>query len=78
MPVPALHALPDGESEERVLSGVAGRIRGPGLRGEEMFAKSRDALGTGNIPRDEMWRLHTDRARARSISTNSWRGGRTR
>jgi len=56
--VPALHALLEGHGADAVMRGVAARVRGPGLRGEELFAKYRDAKGPGNIPKDEMWRLH--------------------
>jgi hypothetical protein len=37
----------------------AARLRVPRVSGEELFAAYREHGGPGNIPSDEMWRLHT-------------------
>ncbi|MEM9048994.1 MAG: ADP-ribosylglycohydrolase family protein [Pseudomonadota bacterium] len=62
--VPALHALLDGADPMDEIRAMAARIRPARVRGEALFAAYRDAQGPGNIPKDTMWRYHTELAEA--------------
>jgi ADP-ribosyl-[dinitrogen reductase] hydrolase len=57
--VPLLHTLLAGAEPREAVSTYARFIRVPRVTGDELFATYRDHHGPGNIPKDEMWRLHT-------------------
>ncbi len=57
--VPLLHQLVDGAEPQDAIATHARDVRVPQVTGEELFAAYRDAQGPGNIPTEEMWRLHT-------------------
>ncbi|MHC4940089.1 MAG: ADP-ribosylglycohydrolase family protein [Planctomycetota bacterium] len=55
--VPLLQDLLDGRDPwDEALR----KVRVPRVTGEELFARYRANQGPGNIPADEMWRLHTE------------------
>jgi len=58
--VPLLRDLVDGREAADALDDHARAVRLPVVTGEELFARYRAAGGPGNIPDDEMWRLHTE------------------
>ncbi|MEM8883368.1 MAG: ADP-ribosylglycohydrolase family protein [Planctomycetota bacterium] len=58
--VPLLHALARGGDIRELVPEALARLRVPKVTGEELFRLYRDHKGPGNIPPDEMWRLHTD------------------
>lgn len=60
--VPLLLALLDGADPGEAFESAAGTLHPPKVTGEELFRAYRDHSGPGNIPRDEMWHLHTDLA----------------
>jgi ADP-ribosyl-[dinitrogen reductase] hydrolase len=57
--VPLLHDLLVGSDPHKTISAYASRIRLPRVTGDGLFAAYRNAGGPGNIPRREMWKLHT-------------------
>lgn len=57
---PVLHDLLAGAEAAPTLRAAAGRIRAPAIPGEEMLARYREAQGPGNIPKREMWEIHTE------------------
>ena len=56
---PLLDALLRGEDPGKTISSYAPAIPLPRLKGEELSAAYRSHAGPGNIPKPEMWRLHT-------------------
>ncbi|MDH3593002.1 MAG: ADP-ribosylglycohydrolase family protein, partial [Planctomycetota bacterium] len=58
--VPLLRDLVDGRDAADALDDHARRVRLPRVTGAELFRRYRAAGGPGNIPPDEMWRLHTE------------------
>jgi ADP-ribosyl-[dinitrogen reductase] hydrolase len=58
--VPLLHELIEGADPLAVIQSAIERVRVPKVTGTELFDMYRSHKGPGNIPRDEMWRLHTD------------------
>lgn len=64
---PAEDAPADGlkAHQEEVLAAIKeaqSGVRLPKIRGDELFKAYRDAKGPGKIPKDKMWRLHTELA----------------
>ena len=57
--VPLLHELISGRDGEQTTIAFARQIRMPLVTGSDLFARYRQASGPGNIPTEEMWRLHT-------------------
>ena len=57
--VPLLKALVQGADPAPTVASHARVIRTPLVTGEQLFAAYRDHNGPDNIPKDEMWRLHT-------------------
>ena len=57
--VPLLHELISGKDGAGTTIRFARQIRMPVVAGSDLFARYRQANGPGNIPYDEMWRLHT-------------------
>lgn len=57
--LPMLADLLDGKDPMDTLKKYSGSIRLPEITGEELFKKYRQHNGPGNIPKDEMWKLHT-------------------
>ena len=58
--VPMLHGLLKGADPIRILQTHSSHMRLPKVTGEELREIYRTQGGPGNIPREEMWRLHTD------------------
>lgn len=58
--VPLFNALLSGAEPRKTISTYARTIRIPRITGKELFGAYRDHNGPGNIPKDEMWRLHTE------------------
>ncbi|MDE2367298.1 MAG: ADP-ribosylglycohydrolase family protein [Betaproteobacteria bacterium] len=56
--VPLLNSLVNGADPVESISVHARPIRTPRITGEELFSAYRKHDGPGNIPKDEMWRLH--------------------
>lgn len=57
--VPLLNDLLRGADPARAVSSRAADLRVPRVTGKELFAAYRSSNGPGNIPKEEMWRLHT-------------------
>lgn len=57
--VPILNALVQGTDPRRAVTPHAGAVRVPETTGEELFTAYREHNGPENIPKEEMWRLHT-------------------
>jgi ADP-ribosyl-[dinitrogen reductase] hydrolase len=57
--VPILGGLLKGDDPRQTVSTYARSIRLPRVTGEKLFAAYRDHNGPDNIPKDEMWKLHT-------------------
>ena len=62
--VPLLHSLLGGGEPQATISDYAQRVHPPQITGEQLFALYRDHQGPGNIPKQEMWELHTHLADA--------------
>ncbi len=58
--VPLLNALLTGSDPRKTISAYAKPIRIPRVTGRELFDAYRNHNGPGNIPKDEMWKLHTE------------------
>jgi ADP-ribosyl-[dinitrogen reductase] hydrolase len=58
--VPLIHAILQGADPIRAVASHARAVRIPRVTGEELFAAYRGHHGPENIPKDEMWRLHTE------------------
>jgi ADP-ribosylglycohydrolase len=58
--VPLLLGLLKGTDPRMTAVSMAASLRPPKVTGEELFALYRKHDGPGNIPEDEVWRLHTD------------------
>lgn len=57
--VPLLHDLVEGADLMEAAGRMAGTVRMPGITGEAMFTRYREAQGPGNIDPVDMWGLHT-------------------
>jgi hypothetical protein len=57
--VPLLQALLAGDEPQPKILDYAHRVHPPQITGERLFALYRDHHGPGNIPKHEMWELHT-------------------
>ena len=57
--VPLLHDLALGHEGRETTIAYARRVCMPIVTGSELFSRYRQANGPGNIPSEEMWRLHT-------------------
>lgn len=60
--LPFLHRLAAGGERRRLLKEFARRLHPPKISGKELFAAYRNHKGPGNIPKQIMWRYHTDLA----------------
>ena len=58
--IPALHRLIQGAAPRTIWLSLAESLRLPKVGGRELFEHYSRADGPYNIPKDEMWRLHTD------------------
>ena len=58
--VPLLHALISGSEPRASVLRAASRIRLAKVHGDELFAAYRAHRGPGNIPRNLMWKYHTE------------------
>jgi hypothetical protein len=58
--VPLLHALVKGEEPVKAVSYYAKKVRLIRISGEELTKTYHDHQGPGNIPKEEMWKIHTD------------------
>lgn len=58
--VPLLHDLVNGSDAVSILKKYAKKIQLIKIRGEELSRTYFDHKGPGNIPKDEMWKIHTD------------------
>ena len=58
--VPLFHDLLKGADPQKTISAYTRRLRLPRITGDKLFAAYRDHDGPGNIPKEEMWRLHTE------------------
>jgi ADP-ribosylglycohydrolase len=59
MLVPLFHDLMNGVKPRQAIELHTRSMRLPRITGERLFAAYREHNGPGNIPRDEMWKLHT-------------------
>jgi ADP-ribosyl-[dinitrogen reductase] hydrolase len=60
--VPLLHALLAGDDPNKTISDYARFVRPPKVTGERLFESYKDHQGPGNIPRQKMWKFHTQLA----------------
>lgn len=60
MLVPLLHALLKGEDPHESISKYAKRVRLIKIKGEELSKTYREHKGPGNIPKEQMWKIHTE------------------
>ena len=58
--IPTLHKLIEGAEARSVWLDLANQLRLPKIDGRGLFNRYSQANGPYNIPKDEMWRLHTD------------------
>jgi len=58
--VPLVHKLLSGLDPIKTIDLYAGEIRVPKITGEKLYAAYREHNGPGNIPKEEMWKLHTE------------------
>ncbi|MEM7271011.1 MAG: ADP-ribosylglycohydrolase family protein [Pseudomonadota bacterium] len=58
--VPLLFELLNGADPAGAFSEARGLVHRAAIRGEDLFARYRDAKGPNNIPDDEMWGYHMD------------------
>lgn len=58
--IPLLHALIKGEDPLEVISKYGKRVRLIKISGEELSKTYRVHKGPGNIPKDQMWKIHTE------------------
>ncbi len=58
--VPLLHALLKGEDPHATISEYAKKVRLIKIKGEELSKTYRAHKGPGNIPKDQMWKIHTE------------------
>ncbi|MDL0432753.1 ADP-ribosylglycohydrolase family protein [Marinobacter sp. TBZ242] len=56
--VPALLRLVNGEAPETIFRELLQQLPAPAVSGQALFQAYRDHDGPGNIPADEIWRLH--------------------
>lgn len=58
--VPLLHALLKGEDPYATISEYARKVRLIKIKGEELSKTYRAHQGPGKIPKDQMWKIHTE------------------
>lgn len=58
--VPLLHALLKGEDPQKTISKYAKQVRLIKITGEELTKTYRAHNGPGNIPKEQMWKIHTE------------------
>ncbi len=58
--VPLLHALLRGEGPQETISDYAKNVRLIKISGEDLSKTYRAHKGPGNIPKDQMWSIHTE------------------
>jgi ADP-ribosylglycohydrolase len=58
--IPLVRALVSGEPAETAIRRFARQVRVPRVNGTELYHQYRTHGGPGGIPREEMWRYHTD------------------
>ena len=58
--VPLMHKLINGLDPIKTTDLYASEIRVPKITGEKLYAAYREHNGPGNIPKEEMWKLHTE------------------
>ena len=58
--VPLLHALLRGEQPHETISKYAKKVRRIKITGENLSKTYRAHKGPGNIPKDQMWKIHTE------------------
>lgn len=57
---PLLHTLLKGEDPHATISEYAKKVRLIKIKGEELSKTYRAHKGPGNIPKDQMWKIHTE------------------
>ncbi len=58
--VPLLHTLLKGENPQKTISKYAEQVRLIKITGEELSKTYREHNGPGNIPKEQMWKIHTE------------------
>lgn len=58
--IPLIRALVSGADPRSAVARAAARLRLPTVTGEELYAEYRAHGGPGGIPREQMWRYHTE------------------
>ena len=58
--VPLLHALLKGDDPHECISEYAKKVRLIKIKGEELSKTYRAHKGPGNIPKEQMWKIHTE------------------
>ena len=58
--VPLLHALLRGKQPHEIISEHAKKVRLIKISGEDLSKTYRAHKGPGNIPKDQMWKIHTE------------------
>ena len=58
--VPLMHKLINGLDPIKTTDTYASEIRVPKVTGENLYSAYREHKGPGNIPKEEMWKLHTE------------------
>lgn len=58
--VPLMHKLINGLDPIKTTDLYSSEIRVPKITGEKLYAAYREYNGPGNIPKEEMWKLHTE------------------
>ena len=58
--IPLLHVLLKGEDPHETISEYAKRLPLIKIKGEELSKTYRAHKGPGNIPKDQMWKIHTE------------------
>ena len=58
--VPLFHSLLKGEDPQKSISKYAKQVRLIKITGEELSKTYREHHGPGNIPKDQMWKIHTE------------------
>lgn len=58
--VPLLHALLNGGNPHESISKYAKKVRLIKIKGEELSKTYREYKGPGNIPKEQMWNIHTE------------------
>ncbi len=58
--VPLLHSLLSGDNPQKTISAYAEKVRLIKIKGEDLSKTYRAHKGPGKIPKNQMWKLHTE------------------